>query len=316
MKDQLTISISSINGSKHWHFSKRARVRFKAFCYAIFTVATFTILTLAYLYHTVDDFQLRNAELIGRSEGLAAELDALNQLKDDLENDLIEREERVEFVSDRLADIEQLLNVDKLDEQTSLEFRLDAANIASSTRLMMLSQIPNGSPVAGNQRISSKFGMRTHPITKAQTMHRGIDFAVNTGTKVFAPADGVIEVTRKSDQGSGNFLRIQHAFGFASSYSHLHQFKVRPGQFVRKGDLVAISGNSGLSSGPHLHYEVRYVGRALDPARFVAWGVDDFESIFVNEGGVPWESLVETVETRVAQLLPPSSPKAVTRVAN
>ncbi|MDF5356686.1 M23 family metallopeptidase, partial [Vibrio parahaemolyticus] len=142
------------------------------------------------------------------------------------------------------------------------------------------------------------------------------DFAVNIGTKIYAPADGVVEVTRRSNKGSGNFLRLQHSFGFSSSYSHLKAFKVKSGQFVKKGQLIAISGNSGLSSGPHLHYEVRFVGRALNPKPFVDWSLNDFEDIFTKERRIRWESLIKTVEQRVAQQLQLSSPKAVLLAEN
>ncbi|MEF1193007.1 M23 family metallopeptidase, partial [Vibrio parahaemolyticus] len=160
------------------------------------------------------------------------------------------------------------------------------------------------------------FGKRIHPVTKVAKMHRGLDFAVNIGTKIYAPADGVVEVTRRSNTGSGNFLRLQHSFGFTSSYSHLKKFKVQSGQFVRKGDLIGISGNSGLSSGPHLHYEVRFVGRALNPKPFVDWSLNNFEDIFTKERKIRWESLIKTVEQRVAQQLQLSSPKAVLLAEN
>ena len=142
------------------------------------------------------------------------------------------------------------------------------------------------------------------------------DFAVNTGTKVYASADGVIETTRRSSKGYGNLLRIQHSFGFSSAYAHLKEFKVKTGEFVKKGQLIAISGNSGLSSGPHLHYEVRFVGRALNPRPFVDWNLNDFEDIFTKERRIRWESLIKTVEQRVAQQLQLSSPKAVLLAEN
>ena len=142
-------------------------------------------------------------------------------------------------------------------------------------------------------------------------MHRGQDFAVGIGTPVYAPADGVISMVRPSNKGSGNFIKLQHSHGFESTYSHLSEFKVRSGDFVRKGDLIALTGNSGLSSGPHLHYEVRFIGKALNPRPFVRWGVGDFESIFSSVQGVQWASLVNRVEQRISNQLQLSSHKAV-----
>lgn len=315
MKDQLTISISTINGSSHWQLSKSMRRSLKSLAGIGVVLVLGALLLIQHLYQVVDYAELKQAELASESQTLGDELANLQDLKQTLEQDLSEREERISSVSERLADLEKVLGVADSPENIDLDSRLDVAAIHSNVRMTMLNQIPSGSPV-GNERISSQFGKRKHPVTGKLKMHRGMDFAVNTGTKIYAPADGVVEVTRRSKKGSGNFLRLQHSFGFSSSYSHLKGFKVRPGQFVRKGELIAISGNSGLSSGPHLHYEVRFVGRALDPKPFVEWGVNDFEDIFKKERAIRWESLVKTVEQRVAQQLQLSSPKAVLLAEN
>ncbi|MHA2689434.1 M23 family metallopeptidase [Vibrio harveyi] len=315
MKDQLTISISTINGSKHWYFSKTMQRNFKTGVVVFVLALAATAILINHLYSQVDDAVLKQAELTERSRSIGQELDDLKNLKSELENDLSEREERVQLVSERLGELEKVLGVAKESSSDSLDARLDTAAITSHVRMAMLNQIPNGSPV-GKARFSSGFGKRVHPVTKQVKMHRGLDFAVNTGTKIYAPADGVVEVTRRSKKGSGNFLRLQHSFGFSSSYSHLTGFKVKTGEFVKKGQLIATSGNSGLSSGPHLHYEVRFVGRALNPRPFVDWNLNDFEDIFTKERRIRWESLIKTVEQRVAQQLQLSSPKAVLLAEN
>ncbi|MFM2665752.1 M23 family metallopeptidase [Vibrio mediterranei] len=315
MKDQLTISVSTINGSKHWQLSKSMRRSLKSLLGVSVAVVFGGALLIQHLYQVVDYAELKQKELASESQTLGDELANLQDLKQTLENDLSDREERIALVSERLSDLEKVLGVSDQGGDIQLESRLDAAAIHSNIRMVMLTQIPSGSPV-GKHRMSSQFGKRTHPVTGKVKMHRGLDFAVNTGTSIYAPADGVVEVTRRSSKGSGNFLRLQHSFGFSSSYSHLKSFKVKNGQFVRKGDLIAISGNTGLSSGPHLHYEVRFVGRALNPRPFVEWGVHEFEDIFKKERGIRWESLVKTVEQRVAQQLQLSSPKAVLLAEN
>ncbi|MCL9776901.1 M23 family metallopeptidase [Vibrio methylphosphonaticus] len=315
MKDQLTISISTINGSTHWQLSKRMRRSLKSLVSITVVAIMSTLLLIQHLYNSVDDAQLKQAKLTNESQSMESELANLQHLKQALEQDLSEREERITHVSERLTELEIVLGVAQDGRVNELDSRLDTAAIHSNVRMTMLTQIPSGSPV-GQQRISSQFGKRIHPVSKKAKMHRGLDFAVNTGTKIYAPADGVVEVTRKSSKGSGNFLRLQHAFGFSSSYSHLKGFKVKNGQFVHKGELIALSGNSGLSSGPHLHYEVRFVGRALDPKPFVDWGVNEFEEIFEKERGIRWESLVKTVEQRAAQQLQLSLPKAVLLAEN
>ena len=248
----------------------------------------------------VDFAKNKQVELESKSNSLIEEVESLQELKVNLETDLLEREERITFVSDRLGELERVLGfeVDEVGEE--LESRLDAAAITSSVRAVMLTQIPNGAPVMDSY-ISSGFGKRKHPVSGKFRMHRGTDFGVNIGTPVYAPADGVIEVTRPSNKGSGNYLRMQHSYGFTSSYSHLQKFAVKSGDFVRKGDLIAYSGNSGLSSGPHLHYEIRFVGRALNPYDFIKWDMDNFETIFAKVKTVHWDSLVNRVEEGVSK---------------
>ena len=308
MKDKITVSISSIHGTKHFSFGKKSRHTFRVASYAIFVGILVTAGIIYYLVNEAEFSKLKVQELENKSSSLSKEITSLVALKGNLERDLAEREERMLLVSDRLDDLEKVLGMDT-EEDEALESRLDTAAINSSMRVAMLTQIPNGAPVR-NARISSGYGKRVHPITGKVKTHRGQDFAVNRGTKIYAPADGAIEVTRASNKGSGNFIRILHTYGFSSSYSHLSKFAVKRGDFVKKGDLIGYSGNTGLSSGPHLHYEVRFVGRSLDPKPFMDWDVDNFDSIFKNIRGIAWESLVEKIELRVSRQLQLSSQKA------
>ncbi len=310
MKERITVSVSTVHGSHHFHLGTKTQRSIRGALWTVFFVALSTGVCVYYLLSQVDFAKHRQQELETESLTLSEELKTLQQLKLDLESDLDERENRLSNVSDRLRDIEGILNVDS-EEPQELESRLDVATLTSAVRRTMLQELPSGAPVTG-ARISSGFGRRVHPVTGRSTMHRGLDFAVNTGTKVYAPADGVVEVVRPSREGSGNFLKIQHAFGFSSSYSHLHRFDVKQGEFVKKGQLIARSGNTGLSSGPHLHYEVRFVGRALDPRPFVDWDLDNFETIFEKEKGIRWEFLVNRLEQRLHPHLQLSSQKAAT----
>ncbi|EPD4378102.1 peptidoglycan DD-metalloendopeptidase family protein [Vibrio fluvialis] len=304
MKENVIVSVSSIHGTRHFHIGKWFRHCLKGFGYVLLAGAVAAGGVIYYLVGEVDFAKLKQQELESQSTSLNEEVASLKELKDNLENDLLEREEKMQIVSDRLGDLEKVLGVE--DSGAELESRLDTAAITSSVRMVMLTQIPSGAPVH-NARISSGYGKRVHPVTGQVKFHRGQDFAVNTGTPVYAPADGVVEVTRASSKGSGNFLRLQHSYGFTSSYSHLQKFAVKSGDFIQKGDLIGYSGNSGLSSGPHLHYEIRFVGRSLDPRPFVDWGVNDFESIFTKVRGIRWESLVNKVELRVSAQLQLSS---------
>ena len=310
MKERITISISTIHGSKYWHLSRSLSRTLMGFMAISLVTVSCGVLLIQHLHLTLNEAQLQQKELTNKSQLLNDELTNLQDLNKNLVRDILKRDQRITLVSEQLSHVEKALGEVDHDANIDLESRLDVAVIQSNLRMMMLNTIPSGSPV-GKHRISSQFGKRIHPVTNKMTMHNGLDFAVNTGTPIYAPADGVVEATRQSDQGSGNYLRLLHSFGFSSSYSHLKSFKVKERQFVRKGDLIAISGNTGLSSGPHLHYEVRFVGRALNPRPFVDWNIHNFEDIYKKERSVQWAFLVKIVEKRVTQQVQLSLPRGV-----
>lgn len=134
----------------------------------------------------------------------------------------------------------------------------------------ILAATPAIQPVSNKDldRISSGFGYRIHPIYKVLRLHEGIDFTAPRGTEIYATADGVVEFASASATGYGNELVINHGFGYKTRYAHLSGFKVRKGQKVKRGELVGYVGNTGLSTSPHLHYEVEKDGVKLDPINF------------------------------------------------
>ncbi|PWI35363.1 peptidase M23 [Vibrio albus] len=304
MSQSLAVTISGVKGTSHFKLTNKAVVRLKV-VFSIMLLALGIVTTgIIYLLDELDLTKEQQALLKLESINLSEQLQKYQQLKEELEGDISVKESELQSVTNRLNGIETFLG--ETNESLDMDSRLDIAAINTAVRRAILTQVPNGAPVKG--RISSSFGGRVHPVTKKRTMHRGLDFAVNTGTPIYAPADGVVQVVRKSQtKGSGNFLRLSHGFGITSSYSHLKSFKVRTGQFIKKGELVAYSGNSGLTSGPHLHYEIRFVGRAIDPRPFVDWNIDNFESIFKNQKGIQWDSLVQNVERQVSTALQLSS---------
>ena len=130
-------------------------------------------------------------------------------------------------------------------------------------------------------RFGDKFGMRMHPILKIRRMHYGQDIVVDRGTKVYAPGAGKIEFAGRKG-GHGNTIIIDHGFGYKTLYSHLSKFNTKKGKSVKRGDLIAFSGSSGkLATGPHLHYEIKHNGIALDPRNFMYDDVKIFE--FTNK---------------------------------
>lgn len=129
--------------------------------------------------------------------------------------------------------------------------------------------IPAIQPVINPQLslLTASYGMRIHPFFKTLKSHQGVDYTVPEGSRVFATADGKVkEISTRST--SGQSVVIDHGNGFETSYSHLGKINVRKGEQVRRGDIIALSGNSGLSLAPHLHYEVRNNGMRVDPIHY------------------------------------------------
>jgi murein DD-endopeptidase MepM/ murein hydrolase activator NlpD len=118
--------------------------------------------------------------------------------------------------------------------------------------------------------ISSVFGYRIDPIYKRRAMHRGLDFAAAIGTPVYATGDGVVKRTKVAKNGYGKEVVIDHGFGYTTRYGHLHEILVHVGQKIKRGNVIGTLGDSGRSTGPHLHYEVLENGRAKNPKHYYA----------------------------------------------
>lgn len=127
--------------------------------------------------------------------------------------------------------------------------------------------LPIGAPIK-NMRVTSNYGMRKDPFTGKQKQHRGIDFAGKIGTELMAVAPGRV-VSAGERVGYGTTVEIDHGLGFTTLYAHLSHINVSRGDWVRPGTVVGLGGSSGRSTGPHLHYEIRYKGAPFDPSKFV-----------------------------------------------
>ena len=130
--------------------------------------------------------------------------------------------------------------------------------------------IPAIQPISNKQllALSSGYGWRTHPIYKVKKMHPGIDFAASIGTPIYATADGTVDQVSVKFSGYGKMVEIDHGFGYRTRYAHMHGFAVRSGQNVKRGDLIGYVGNTGMSTAPHLHYEVFIKGEHVDPVHY------------------------------------------------
>ncbi|MDR2894900.1 MAG: M23 family metallopeptidase [Alistipes sp.] len=131
-------------------------------------------------------------------------------------------------------------------------------------------RIPSIQPIVNDDLtlLTASFGLRIHPFLRTPKPHGGVDYTVPEGTFVFATADGVVRDVTTRGTESGRSVVIDHGEGYRTTYSHLSEARVRQGQTVRRGDVIALSGNSGLSLAPHLHYEVRHNDMRVDPIHY------------------------------------------------
>lgn len=133
----------------------------------------------------------------------------------------------------------------------------------------LLLAIPAIQPVSNKDlnRIASGFGYRIHPILKIGRPHNGLDFTAPTGTPIYATADGRVSKAEYNG-GFGNYVEINHGYGFETVYGHMVKIKARRGMLIKRGEVIGYVGNTGLSSGPHCHYEVHRNGRPVDPVYY------------------------------------------------
>ena len=129
--------------------------------------------------------------------------------------------------------------------------------------------IPPFSPEKGKYTLSSPFGYRSDPISGETRYHDGQDFAMKPGTPIYTTGDGVVEYVKFSFTGYGNEVLIDHGFGYKTRYAHMSIISVAEGMKLKRGDCIGESGNSGKSTGPHLHYEVLYRGERVNPMNYL-----------------------------------------------
>lgn len=149
----------------------------------------------------------------------------------------------------------------------------------------LLAATPAIQPVANKDltRLASGYGYRIHPVYKTMKFHAGIDFTAPQGTEVYATADGKVTQADRRNRGYGNMVVIDHGFGYETRYAHLYRMTVRPGQYVKRGELIGYVGNTGLSTAPHLHYEVLKDGNFVNPINFFFNDLNEEEYAMVIE---------------------------------
>jgi murein DD-endopeptidase MepM/ murein hydrolase activator NlpD len=169
---------------------------------------------------------------------------------------------RTEDLARKMDEEVKALKTEASDREVSLE----ELSQSIKGKKVVWDSTPSIWPVRG--WFSSGFGKRISPFTGRLTMHKGIDIATRQGTEIIAPAAGV--VTYKGfDSGFGRVLKIDHGYGIQTLYGHLSKADVKIGQKVKRGDVIANVGNTGMSTGPHLHYQVFINGLPVNPLRYI-----------------------------------------------
>lgn len=161
--------------------------------------------------------------------------------------------------------------LDQLTRQLVVQSRsLDEVATMVMLKQEMLASIPSIQPVANEDLTSTAggFGWRIHPIHKINKFHAGMDFTAKTGTPIYATGDGRVTFADYATNGYGLHVVIDHGYDYQTLYAHMSKIEVKRGQKVKRGDVIGYIGNTGLSAGPHLHYEVHKGGEPVDPVNF------------------------------------------------
>ncbi|MBL6449451.1 M23 family metallopeptidase [Fulvivirga sp. 29W222] len=175
-------------------------------------------------------------------------------------------------------------SVDKLRRKMYIQSKSydDIVELADN-KAKMFAAIPAIQPISNKEliRLASGFGYRVHPVYKVKKLHTGIDFSAPIGTPIYATADGTVAKVKVRFSGYGKLVEIDHGFGFKTRYAHMHEFEVREGQKVKRGQIIGYVGNTGLSTAPHLHYEVIKGSKKINPVHyfFNDLNPDDYEKV-------------------------------------
>lgn len=272
-------------------------------------MAVLYYIAFSFFFDTPLEYKMKHS-----TRKLAQEYDSLNRRYETVEKvllNVIERDRNVfktlfesdpytfdtEFEKKKWESREKLLS--KSNKELGAEFfsKLGALEKRGSEQLYTLAtleqtadslksrigNIPAIQPVINKDLtlLTASYGMRIHPFYKSLAAHQGVDYTVSEGSRVFATADGRVKEVATKNTSSGNTVVIDHGNGYETVYSHLSKIYARKGDKVKRGDIIAQSGNTGLSLAPHLHYEVKHNGMRVDPIHyfFLELGYKDYQKM-------------------------------------
>ena len=288
IKDKLIITVSDVDGTKSYNLNKIIK---KIIVYTMIIA----IIVIAISFYLISYLNNQVSSLASQSSSLKSQNTLYSsQIKDKMKD--------IDALSETLKDIEGMIGV-KGDDKVSLINRATLAKLTSAQKTYMLQTIPNGKPLQ-KILVTASFGWRIHPITNKKKYHNGIDLRAKRRSDVYATADGIVRFVQDKNKGNfGRMIIISHNFGFETLYAHMRFTHVKVGDVIRKGQIIGKSGNSGLSSGPHLHYEVRYASKVLNPIDFIRWNMTNYEEIFKKQRRVQWEFLIKMISSQYKKLV-------------
>lgn len=321
-KKHLTVTISDYNGTRQFRLNLFFKKFFLSFLIIFLTAFTLSVFLVIWFNGQLASLNVAKAEETKKFEGVLNKYEndnkLLKEINQDLERNLTTKSLQLSSVNDILGDMEKIIGTSNLDEPTTLntrdsqEFSLtkkaEALKLNITEKKFLLELIPSGSPVPTNKvSISSRYGSRKHPIHKRNELHKGVDFRGNASIPLLATADGVVNYAQFNYGGFGNLVRIRHGFGFSTLYAHMSKIKVKYGKVVKKGDILGYIGNTGRSTGYHTHYEVHYLGKAINNNSIIRWNLQSYDKVFSQvkkstSRAVAWDDISNMVHLYVNSL--------------
>lgn len=294
MRSRYLITVTDYRGSRHFTLTQLVR-RLLAGTVALMAVVVLSgTLMINFLSSRIGHLNSQVAELQGEQERIQSDKDRLMGEKVRLTASMNDKALSLNLLGDELDRIESIIGL-KPTADEPLPRRMYTASQTAMEKRMMLESVPSGHPVE-EKGITSMYGNRRHPVHGNQAFHGGVDLRAPRGTPIHATADGVVQwASRHRDSGMGKMVELVHNHGFTTVYGHMDEIKVSVGDYVRKGDVLGTSGSTGVATAPHLHYEVRYLQRRLNPEPFLDWSMEQYDLVFEQEERVQWQSLAEAV---------------------
>ncbi len=287
MRDRLIITVTDLEGSQYFNVHqivKKIGLIILFFSMVSFASGSFIIKTLV---NTISSLEYKKGKLKELTFNHEQNISELNSL-------IGQKNVELKKFTDTLKEIELLIGL-KGTEYATIQERVDTVKLGTGKRLQVLRKLPSESPLSVTT-VTDEYGWRIHPISKRRVFHKGIDLRAKMNTDVYTSAEGVVEYAGYNKKsGFGKLVVISHNYGFKSYYAHLNKISVKAGDIVSKGQQIALSGNTGRSNGPHLHYEIRHVGILVNPINFINWNIDNYESIFTTTTEIKWQSLVNLI---------------------